>query len=58
MYTQEQLTMIFNTWMERYASNPEYFRKMFDENGNLILHKDYGEMSAIYFQSIAKDLGF
>ena len=52
--TKNDLELIFNVWANRYASNPEMFDNMRDDNGNLIT--DHGKMCSEYFSKLYIEL--
>ena len=52
--TQQRMTMIFNEWALRYASNPDNFGAILDDAGLPIT--DYGQQCTFYFEEIADEL--
>jgi hypothetical protein len=51
---QQRMAAIFNEWASRFASDPDQFYSILDDNGKPVT--DYGERCAFYFAQIADEM--
>lgn len=53
-YVLRRMSIIFDTWAERYAANPEEFEEILNADG--VPAAGYGESCALYFEKLATEL--